>query len=259
MNVYDLLNKNNATLAVIGLGQTGRRISSALAKNFKVIGYDLDQTNASEMVEGLDSLGYISTSNSNSRNLHITKDFQDLKKAIFYVITVPTPVDELGRLNLMALKEATIKVGNILKQGDYVVFESTVAPGTTEGICLPILELNSDLKVNKDFKIGYTPERIKVGELEETAASIVKIVSGSDDQALDNIGRVFRTIIPAGVHLSPSIRVAEVAQMVQSTQRDMNRALLEDFSNKFDVAEAGTLEVLAAIGMPANFLYRLGF
>lgn len=259
MQVYNKIAKGQASIAVIGLGQTGKRISAALSRNFKVKVLDLDHHQKLPMEEGLDSLGYLSEHHINTDNFSITADYKDLEDAVFYIITVPTPADKHGRLNLMALREATIKVGNILRPGDYVVFESTVKPGTTEEVCLPILESNSGLKVNQDFKMGYTPERIKVGELEETAASVVKIVSGSDHDALNDIGKLFRAIIPAGVHLAPSIRIAEVAQLVQTTQREVNRALLQDFSQKFLELEQNTREVLTAIGMPANFLYRLGF
>src|SRR5690606_14382758 len=187
-------------------------------------------------------------------DITFTTDLEVLKRARFYIVAVPTPVDEHNVPDLIPVQRASETIGKVLKKGDYVVFESTVYPGCTEEDCLPIMEKLSGLKVCDDFKLGYSPERINPGDKEHTLASIVKVVSGCDSESLEVIAKVYELVVSAGVHRASSIKVAEAAKIIENTQRDLNIALMNELSIIFDRMNINTFEVLEAAGTKWNFL-----
>ncbi|HHS95128.1 MAG TPA: nucleotide sugar dehydrogenase, partial [Phaeodactylibacter sp.] len=188
------------------------------------------------------------------KDIHFTTEEKILGEARFYVVAVPTPIDSYKQPDLSALRAATHTIAQVLKKGDYVVFESTVYPGCTEEVCIPILEKVSGLKLNRDFKVGYSPERISPGDKENTIDKIVKIVSGSDEEALRTIAEVYARIVKAGIHRAPTIKVAEAAKIVENTQRDMNIALMNELSLIFEKLDVNTYDVLQAASTKWNFL-----
>src|SRR5690606_19504283 len=187
-------------------------------------------------------------------DITFTTDLEVLKRARFYIVAVPTPVDEHNVPDLIPVQRASETIGKVLKKGDYVVFESTVYPGCTEEDCLPIIENLSGLKVCDDFKLGYSPERINPGDKEHTLSSIVKVVSGCDEESLENIAKVYELVVAVGVHRASCIKVAEAAKIIENTQRDLNIALMNELSIIFDKMGINTFEVLAAAGTKWNFL-----
>jgi UDP-N-acetyl-D-glucosamine/UDP-N-acetyl-D-galactosamine dehydrogenase len=249
------LKRKEKTIAVIGLGYVGLPIALELAKKFKVIGFDINERRVELMRQGIDPSQELDASAFEGTDIEFSAKSEDLKRAQFYIVAVPTDVDDHKVPDLTPLQKASASVGKALKKGDYVVYESTVYPGCTEEDCLPILEAESGLKLaNGDFKIGYSPERIVPGEKERTLTKILKIVSGSDEEALESIAQVYAAIIEPGVYRASSIKVAEAAKVIENTQRDLNISLMNELSMIFDRMGIDTQEVIAAAGTKWNFI-----
>lgn len=252
--LYNKLVKKEATLAVIGLGYVGLPIALAFAKKLKVIGFDINQERVALMKKGIDPSNELPKEAFKGCDITFTARNEDLKKAQFFVIAVPTPIDEHNLPDLKPLIGSSTTVGKALKKGDYVVYESTVYPGCTEEDCIPVLEKESKLKFKKDFKVGYSPERINPGDKEHTITKIKKVVSGSDAESLDIVAKVYELIIEPGVHRASSIKVAEAAKIIENTQRDVNIALMNELSIIFNKMGINTFDVLEAAGTKWNFL-----
>ena len=221
-------------IALIGLGYVGLPIALEFARKMSVIGFDINSKRVQMMKEGIDPCKEIPSEDFKGRDIVFTSDSNDLNKASFFVVAVPTPIDEYNQPDLRPLISASTTVGRALKKGDYVVYESTVYPGCTEEDCIPVLERESGLKCGTDFKVGYSPERINPGDKEHTLINTKKIVSGCDSESLDVIARVYEQIITAGVHRAPSIKVAEAGKIIENTQRDVNIALMNELSIIFN-------------------------
>lgn len=252
--MYQQLVKKEKKIAIIGLGYVGLPIALAFAKKISVIGFDINAQRVELMKKNIDPSNELDAVAFENCDIQFTANIEDLRAASFYVVAVPTPIDAACTPDLKPLLGATNTVGKVLKKGDYVVFESTVYPGCTEEDCLPILEKLSGLKLGADFKIGYSPERINPGDKERTIEKIVKVVSGSDAEALDNVAKVYELIIQAGVHRATTIKVAEAAKVIENTQRDLNIALMNELSIIFDKMDISTTDVLKAAGTKWNFL-----
>ncbi|MBD2723429.1 MULTISPECIES: nucleotide sugar dehydrogenase [Hymenobacter] len=252
--MYDQLLRKEATLAVIGLGYVGLPIALEFAKQLKVIGFDINAGRVAQMKQGIDPSGELEKEAFDGCDITFTDSLEVLRQAQFYIVAVPTPIDEHAMPDLKPLLGASSSVGKVLKKGDYVVFESTVYPGCTEEDCIPVIERLSGLKFPNDFKVGYSPERINPGDKEHTLRRIVKVVSGNDQEALDTIAKVYELVVDAGVHRASSIRVAEAAKIIENTQRDVNIALMNELSMIFDRMSINTYEVLEAAGTKWNFL-----
>jgi UDP-N-acetyl-D-galactosamine dehydrogenase len=249
----DLLDKKEK-LAVIGLGYVGLPIALEFAKKISVIGFDINQKRVDMMRQNVDPSNELDASAFAHCDIQFTADIEALKAAKFFIVAVPTPVDEHNVPDLRPVKGASKTIGQVIKKGDYVVFESTVYPGCTEDDCLPIIEQLSGLKMGIDFKLGYSPERINPGDKEHTLATIIKVVSGCDDESLDTIAKTYELVVKAGVHRASSIKVAEAAKIIENTQRDLNIALMNELSIIFDKMGINTFEVLEAAGTKWNFL-----
>lgn len=241
-------------LAVIGLGYVGLPIALAFSKKVKVIGFDINQKRVDMMRIGIDPSNELSKKDFEGCDIEFTASLDVLKNARFFIVAVPTPIDEHNLPDLKPLLTASSTVGKVLKNGDYVVFESTVYPGCTEEDCIPVLEEHSKLRFQKDFKVGYSPERINPGDKEHTITKIVKVVSGCDEESLDEIAKVYEIIVEPGTHKASSIKVAEAAKIIENTQRDVNIALMNELSIIFNKMEINTFDVLEAAGTKWNFL-----
>ena len=241
-------------LSVIGLGYVGLPIALEFARKMSVIGFDIKEDRVELMRRNIDPSDELEKEAFVGCDIKYTCNPDDLKEASFHVVAVPTPINRHNLPDLTPLFGATRAVGKILKKGDYVVFESTVYPGCTEEDCVPILEKESGLKLNEDFKVGFSPERINPGDKEHTLTKILKIVSGSDDESTQVIEEVYESIIMAGIHKAGSIKVAEAAKIIENTQRDVNIALMNELSLIFDRMNINTFEVLEAAGTKWNFL-----
>lgn len=252
--MYDDIIKGNKTISVIGLGYVGLPIALEFAKKTKVIGFDIKEERVELMKKGIDPSRELESEAFNGCDIEFTANPEDLKKAHFHIVAVPTPINEHRLPDLKPLISASKTVGNILKKGDYVVYESTVYPGCTEEECIPVLEEKSGLKFNDDFKVGFSPERINPGDKEHTLTTIKKVVSGNDAEALDNIAKVYELVITAGIHRAPTIKVAEAAKIIENTQRDVNIALMNELSMIFNKMGINTFDVLEAAGTKWNFL-----
>jgi UDP-N-acetyl-D-galactosamine dehydrogenase len=253
MKYRDLIDKNK-TLAVIGLGYVGLPIALEFAKKIKVIGFDINAKRVEMMRNNIDPSQELEATAFEGCDIEFTNDLEVLKQAAFYIVAVPTPVDEHNVPDLVPVKRASETIGKVIKKGDYVVFESTVYPGCTEEDCIPIIEKLSGLKNIIDFKSGYSPERINPGDKEHTLAKIIKVVSGCDAESLDLVAKVYELVVTAGVHKASSIKVAEAAKIIENTQRDLNIALMNELSIIFDRMGINTFEVLEAAGTKWNFL-----
>ncbi|MDC0080735.1 nucleotide sugar dehydrogenase, partial [Flavobacteriaceae bacterium] len=225
-------------IGIIGLGYVGLPLAVEFSNKFKTVGYDINEKRINELNNGVDSTLEVSTENLNiaiSNNLFLSSKIDDIIHCNFYIITVPTPTNKNNSPDLRPLLNATKTVGNILKKGDIVVYESTVYPGCTEEDCLPILEDNSKLKINEDFFIGYSPERINPGDKDRTVSKIVKLTSGSNSYSANLINDVYSEIIVAGTYLAPSIKIAEAAKVIENSQRDINIAFVNELSKIFSL------------------------
>ncbi|MBC7863558.1 MAG: nucleotide sugar dehydrogenase, partial [Bacteroidia bacterium] len=223
--MYKNIIDKKAKVAIIGLGYVGLPIALAFAKKVKVIGFDINEKRVNLMKKGIDPSQELPKEEFKNSDILFTHKLEDLKKANFFIIAVPTPIDEHNLPDLKPLLGASHTVGKVLKKGDYVVYESTVYPGCTEDDCIPVLEKESGLKFKKDFKVGYSPERINPGDKEHTITKILKVVSGCDAESLDNIAKVYEIIVEPGTHRAANIKVAEAAKIIENTQRDVNIAL----------------------------------
>ena len=243
------------TIAVVGLGYVGLPLAVEFGKRRPVIGYDIKQERIAELISCLDQTLECSAEELRAAiHLRFSSDSEQLKKAQIIIVTVPTPVDKANRPDLTPLVEASETVGRMLKVGDVVIYESTVYPGATEEVCVPILEKFSGLIFNKDFYCGYSPERINPGDKEHRLSSIKKVTSGSTTAAAEGIDRLYAEIISAGTYRASSIKVAEAAKVIENTQRDLNIALMNELSLIFNKLGIDTLEVLQAAGTKWNFL-----
>ncbi|HEM6663623.1 TPA: Vi polysaccharide biosynthesis UDP-N-acetylglucosamine C-6 dehydrogenase TviB [Acinetobacter baumannii] len=242
-------------IAIIGLGYVGLPLAVEFGKKGPVIGFDINQKRIDELKSGQDhTLEVTSEELQQSQHLSFSANLDDLKQSNFFIVTVPTPVDQVNRPDLTPLKKASETVGQALKKGDIVVYESTVYPGATEEVCIPILEKVSGLKFNQDFFAGYSPERINPGDKVNTLTKIKKITSGSTPEVANIVDAMYASIITAGTHKASSIKVAEAAKVIENTQRDLNIALVNELSVIFDRIGIDTLDVLEAAGSKWNFL-----
>ena len=241
-------------IALIGLGYVGLPIALEFARKMSVIGFDINANRVKMMQNGIDPCKELSSEDFENTDILFTSNPDDLGKASFYIIAVPTPIDEFNQPDLTPLISASTTVGKALKKGDYVVYESTVYPGCTEEDCVPVLEHHSGLKCGIDFKVGYSPERINPGDKVHTLTNTMKIVSGCDVESLEVIARVYEQVITAGVHRAPAIKVAEAGKIIENTQRDVNIALMNELSIIFNRMGINTYDVIEAAGTKWNFL-----
>src|SRR5579863_201084 len=245
----------NRKIAVIGLGYVGLPVAVAFAREgFSVVGFDIDKARIGELCEGLDRTREVKVADLKHKSLKFTCDPQALNVSDFFIVTVPTPIDTARRPDLGAMFGASSIVGSALKKGDIVVYESTVYPGAVEEECVPLLERRSGLKARSDFHVGYSPERINPGDKQHRFESIVKVVSAQDEATLDIVAGVYGSVVKAGIHRAPSIRVAEAAKVIENTQRDLNIAFMNELSLIFQALEIDTGDVLAAARTKWNFL-----
>ncbi len=245
----------NRKIAVIGLGYVGLPVATAFGvKGSQVIAYDINKDRVIEIKNGEDKTGEVSSDMLAKANMHVTDNPDDLAQADFYIVTVPTPINNANQPDLKILLSASATVGNALNKGDIVVYESTVYPGATEEDCVPILEQASGLKCGSDFTVGYSPERINPGDKEHRFETITKIVSGQDDKTLKIVSQVYGSVVKAGIHEAPSIKVAETAKVLENTQRDINIALMNELSVICQLLNIDTHSILEAAGTKWNFL-----
>jgi UDP-N-acetyl-D-glucosamine/UDP-N-acetyl-D-galactosamine dehydrogenase len=256
--------KKEMKITIIGLGYVGLPLARLFATKYNVVGFDINKKRISELNSGIDHtleisesilLSVLKTDNTNENGLFCSTSIDDIKDSNYYIITVPTPVDKNNKPNLKPLYKASETVGKVLKKGDIVIYESTVYPGVTEEECVPVLEQVSGLKFNVDFYAGYSPERINPGDKEHTVEKILKVTSGSTPEAAVKVNELYKSIIKAGTHLAPSIKVAEAAKVIENSQRDINIAFVNELSKIFNILGIDTQEVLEAAGTKWNFLH----
>ena len=252
--MYEQLLNKEIKLALIGLGYVGLPIALEFAKKISVIGFDVNEDKLEKMRHKVDPCRELDENDFKNVDIEFTSSIEKLKEAKFFIVAVPTPIDESNFPDLKYLLDATTVAGKVLKKGDYVVYESTVYPGCTEEDCIPILEKISGLKFGTDFKVGYSPERINPGDKVNTLTNTKKIVSGCDAEALDTIAKVYEIVIKAGVYCAPSLKVAEAAKIIENTQRDVNIALMNELSIIFSRIGINTYDVIEAAGTKWNFL-----
>lgn len=249
------MNKGEArSIAVVGLGYVGLPIAVAFGKIGPVVGFDVNKKKIEELQKGIDRTGEVSKEDLGFAQVRYTSEPADLKSTNFIIVAVPTPINDALQPDLTALQKASELIGRNLSRGAIVVYESTVYPGATEEICLPILEKASGMKAGVDFKLGYSPERINPGDKEHTLAKIIKVVSAQDQDALDIVADTYALVVTAGIHRASSIKVAEAAKVIENTQRDLNIALMNELSLIFHRLGIDTRSVLEAAGTKWNFL-----
>ena len=244
-------------IGVIGLGYVGFPLACLFAKKYQVIGYDINERRINEINAGIDSTNEVTPEalkTALANGMVCTNKIDDLRVCNMFVVAIPTPVDDFYNPELMPLKNASVVVGEVLKKGDYVIYESTVYPGVTEEICAPILEEVSGLKLNEDFYLGYSPERINPGDKEHTVENIPKITSGSTPEAAEVIDELYNSVLLNGTHRAPTIKVAEAAKILENTQRDVNIAFMNEIAIVFNALGIDTTDVLEAAGTKWNFL-----
>ncbi len=250
-----MLSIDNIKIGVIGLGYVGLPLAVELGKHFDTVGFDIDSRRIDELKQGIDhTLEVEPEILAAATKLQYADQATQIESCNFYVVTVPTPIDRHKRPDLTPLESASRTVGRVLKAGDVVVYESTVYPGATEEVCVPILERESGLRFNVDFFAGYSPERINPGDKEHRVSTILKVTSGSTPEVAEYVDSVYRRVITAGTHKASSIRVAEAAKVIENTQRDVNIALINELAMLFNRLDIDTLEVLEAAGTKWNFL-----
>jgi UDP-N-acetyl-D-galactosamine dehydrogenase len=253
VSVKDISSKK-ATIALVGLGYVGLPLAAAFGRKVDVIGFDISTKKINELKKGIDETGELSSEDLASTKIELTDQAAKLKNAKFLIVTVPTPIDRNHKPDLSPLISASTMIGQNLSPGSIVVYESTVYPGVTEDICVPILESESGLMCGVDFKVGYSPERINPGDKVHTIDKIIKVVSGQDEQTLETVAKVYELVVDAGVHRASSIKVAEAAKVIENTQRDLNIALMNELALIFNLMGISTQDVLAAAGTKWNFL-----
>ncbi|WP_348745907.1 nucleotide sugar dehydrogenase [Tenacibaculum sp. 190524A02b] len=250
-------------IAIIGLGYVGLPLARLFATKYSVVGFDINQERIDELMSGVDSTleveneilqSVLLKENSNELGLYCSRSTEDIKDCDFYIVTVPTPVDKNNRPILTPLIKASETVGSVLKKDDIVIYESTVYPGATEEECIPVLEQVSGLKFNQDFYAGYSPERINPGDKEHTVEKILKVTSGSTIEIGKKIDKLYKSVITAGTHLAPTIKVAEAAKVIENSQRDINIAFVNELAKIFNLMDINTHDVLEAAGTKWNFL-----
>src|SRR5690554_6067085 len=250
-------------IAVIGLGYVGLPLARLFATQYNVVGFDINQKRIDELRQGTDTTlevedqvlqEVLKLSNTLDKGLFVSNNLEDIKDCNYYVITVPTPVDKNNRPDLTPLYKASETVGKVLKKGDIVIYESTVYPGVTEEECVPVLERVSGLKFNQDFFAGYSPERINPGDKEHTVEKILKVTSGSTPEIGKKVDELYKSVIVAGTHLAPTIKVAEAAKVIENSQRDINIAFVNELAKIFNILDIDTHDVLEAAGTKWNFL-----
>lgn len=255
-------------IAVIGLGYVGLPLARLFATKYPVVGYDINPKRVQELRQGKDTtrevendvLQTVLLSSSpvhgegENRGLYCTDELEDIRECNYYIITVPTPVDKNNRPDLTPLYKSSESVGKVLKKGDVVIYESTVFPGATEDECVPVLEKSSGLKYNEDFYVGYSPERINPGDKEHTVEKILKVTAGSTPEIGKEINELYASVITAGTHLAPTIKVAEAAKVIENSQRDINIAFVNELAKIFNMMDIDTQDVLEAAGTKWNFL-----
>ena len=256
--------KEEIKIAIIGLGYVGLPLARLFATKYSVVGFDINKQRVNELKKGIDSTLEVSSdilkTVLNADNLHspvglyCTTNSQDIADCNYYIVTVPTPVDKNNKPDLTPLIKASETVGKVLKKGAIVIYESTVYPGATEEICIPILEKESGLIFNQDFFAGYSPERINPGDKEHTVEKILKVTSGSTPQIGKMVDALYNTVIIAGTHLAPSIKVAEAAKVIENSQRDINIAFVNELAKIFNLLNIDTHAVLEAASTKWNFL-----
>lgn len=255
--------KDQIKIAVIGLGYVGLPLARLFATKFPVVGFDINQKRISELRSGVDKTLEVENdvlqkvlvdSPSDEHGLYCSFDLKDIVDCNYYIITVPTPVDKNNRPDLTPLYKSSETVGKVLKKGDIVIYESTVYPGVTEDECIPVLERTSGLKFNEDFFAGYSPERINPGDKEHTVEKILKVTSGSTPEIGKKVDALYASVITAGTHLAPCIKVAEAAKVIENSQRDINIAFVNELAKIFNMMKIDTQDVLAAAGTKWNFL-----
>jgi UDP-N-acetyl-D-galactosamine dehydrogenase len=251
--IKEIKNKE-AKIAVIGLGYVGLPIALEFAKQAKVIGFDIHEGRVKKLQRAEDPSQELGKEAFEGCDITFTADPEDLREATVFIVAVPTPIDDAKLPDLKPLLGATANVGKVLKKGDYVIFESTVYPGCTEDDCVPVLEKESGLKFIEDFKVGYSPERINPGDKTHTLHTVVKVVSGCDEESSEEVAELYEMVVDAGVHRAASIKVAEAAKIIENTQRDVNIALINELSIIFSKLGINTYEVLEAAGTKWNFL-----
>ena len=253
MSIYKDLIEKKKVLSVTGLGYVGLPLALEFAKYFKVIGLDINSERIELMKQKIDPSNELDSSAFDGCDIEFTSDPMDLKKAHFHIVGVPTDINEHRVPNLKPLLGASTNIGKIIKKDDYVVFESTVYPGCTEDDCVPLIEEESNLKIGVDFKVGYSPERIVPGDKVRTFTKILKIVSGNDEEALNEIDKVYNHVLENGTYQATSIKVAEAAKVIENTQRDINISLMNELAIIFDKVGIDTTEVINAAGSKWNF------
>lgn len=250
-------------IGIIGLGYVGLPLARLFATKYPVVGFDINQERVSELMSGIDSTlevdnetlkSVLMEDGSLDAGLYCSYNLDDLKDCNYYIVTVPTPVDKNNRPILTPLIKASETVGSVLKQGDIVVYESTVYPGATEEDCIPVLEKVSGLKFNKDFFAGYSPERINPGDKLHTVDKILKVTSGSTPETGEKVNDLYKSVISAGTHLAPTIKVAEAAKVIENSQRDINIAFVNELAKIFNLMDINTHDILEAAGTKWNFL-----
>lgn len=253
-NLYEKIISGKESISLVGLGYVGMPIAVAFAKKVNVIGYDINAKKIDLYKSGVDPTNEVGNEAIKNTNVYFTSNEQDLQKAKFHIVAVPTPVHDDHTPDLSPVEGASRILGRNLTKGSIVVYESTVYPGVTEDVCVPILEKESGLKCGIDFKVGYSPERINPGDKVHRLETIVKIVSGMDEESLDIIAKVYELVVEAGVHRATSIKVAEAAKVIENSQRDINIAFMNELSIIFNKLGIDTKSVLEAAGTKWNFL-----
>lgn len=254
MKIYNEIIENKTKLSLIGLGYVGLPIAISFSKKIDVIGFDISKEKIKLLNDGIDPTKEVGDEEVKNSKVKFTANESELKDASFHIIAVPTPINEDYTPNLTLVTDACEIVGRNLTKDSIVVFESTVYPGVTEDICIPILERESGLKLGIDFKVGYSPERINPGDKEHRLDNIVKVVSGSDDDALNEISAIYKLVINADIYEAPSIKVAEAAKVIENAQRDINIAFMNELSKIFKILNINTKDVLEAANTKWNFL-----
>jgi UDP-N-acetyl-D-galactosamine dehydrogenase len=252
--IYDQLVAKEAKLAVIGLGYVGLPIALEFARKVKVVGFDINQERVEMMSKHIDPSNELDSKAFEGCDITFTSSIEDLRDVKFFIVAVPTPINNMNLPDLGPVLSASHTVGQVLKKGDYVVYESTVYPGCTEDDCVPILEELSGLKMVSDFKVGYSPERINPGDKKNTIRTIVKVASGCDAESLEQIAKTYELVVDAGIHRASSIKVAEASKIIENTQRDVNIALINELSLILSKMGVNTYDVLEAAGTKWNFL-----
>lgn len=255
--------KKEIKIAIIGLGYVGLPLARLFATKYAVVGFDINEGRVAELMSGVDSTLEVDNEtlqaalvgkNSDGNGLYCTNQLDDIKECTYYIVTVPTPVDKNNRPVLTPLVKASETVGAVLKEGDIVVYESTVYPGATEEECIPVLEKVSGLEYNTHFYAGYSPERINPGDKEHTVEKILKVTSGSTPEVGEKVDALYQSVITAGTHLAPTIKVAEAAKVIENSQRDINIAFVNELAKIFNLMDINTHDVLEAAGTKWNFL-----